>query len=69
MTDYVGWLTDDGTVTNVTDGNGCYDSNGKCYCADCYHYGSDSVNCMAAGQFDGAKPVKWNGDRWVLATD
>lgn len=59
----------------ATDFCGCYDSNGKCYCAECFYYGADHVNCQQA--VDLAKiptdlvPVKWDTDenRWVPVAD
>ena len=71
MTDYVGWTDQDGNITHVYDGSGCFDSiTGKCYCADCFYYGEENVNCSYAGAGinDGAKPVKWDGSKWVLDT-
>lgn len=37
------------------DGNGCYDSTGKCFCGECFYYGTDHVNCAYAGDFSGEK--------------
>ena len=31
---------------HYTDGNGCYDSKGNCFCAECFYYGPQAVNCM-----------------------
>lgn len=53
----------------ATDGNGCYDADGKCYCGDCYYYGEDYVNCVYAGDYwhnKNLKPVKWDGNQWIL---
>jgi len=67
MANYMGWVDQSGKIIHVYDGNGCFDPyNGKCYCADCFRYGSDSVNCTYAGISDGAKPVKWDGSKWVI---
>lgn len=66
MANYMGWVDPSGKVIHVYDGNGCFDPDtGKCYCADCYRYG-DSVNCIYAGISDDAKPVEWNGSKWVI---
>jgi hypothetical protein len=50
------------------DGCACYDSNGNCICADCYHYGLEHVNCQTAFMYldSNLKPVKWDGTQWVL---
>ena len=42
-----------------TDGCGCYNSDGKCFCAECYHYGQDAVNCSYAG--DSGPVYVWDG--------
>ena len=67
MTDFFGWVKD-GQVVHVTDLCGCYDSNGNCYCADCFYYGPGAVNCQNADNVDGSVPVKWDSDnkRWVV---
>lgn len=64
---YIGWLNE-GKVVEVTDGNGCYDENGKCYCAECYYYGADRVNCANAGVTKNSVPVRWNGESWEVIT-
>jgi hypothetical protein len=68
MTDFLGWVDNAGKVVHVTDLNGCYGDNGKCYCADCFYYGAGSVNCQNAGNTDGSVPVKWDDDnkKWVV---
>ena len=51
----------------ATDGCGCYDNNNNCYCADCYYYGKDANNCSIVGNKN-LKPIKWDGNNWVLTT-
>lgn len=61
-----GLLNDNGKVTFATDGNGCYDiKTSKCYCADCYYYGCDNVNCAHAllTVNDGLVPIKWDSNK------
>lgn len=65
-------IIENGKVIIATDGNGCYDvSNGKCYCAECYYYGYDSVNCAYAHltKDDGLIPITWDKEKneFVLA--
>lgn len=56
-------LINNGEIVFATDGNSCWDTKtGKCYCAECYHYGADAVNCRNAkiSVKDGLVPIKWN---------
>lgn len=72
MTKYRGYPANGNRRGWATDGCGCYNGDGKCYCAECYHYGDDHVNCADAGAYrydDKLKPVKWDGSKWVLDND
>ncbi len=64
---FIGWIND-GKIVGVTDLNGCYGDDGKCYCAECFYYGADSVNCQNAGVTEGSVPVKWDAEnkKWAL---
>ena len=60
--------------TWFTDGCGCYDASGKCFCAECYFYGADHVNCADAGANltdKSLRPYKWDVDakKWVEVKD
>lgn len=65
-----GWLDANNNVIRVYDGCACYDSSASPICGDCYHIGSDRVNCSFAGQYDEGKPVKWDpkSKKWVIKT-
>lgn len=61
-----GIIDNTGNVTFATDGNGCYDiKTSKCYCADCFYYGMDNVNCLNAALTveDGLIPIKWDSQQ------
>jgi len=56
----------------VHDGCGCYSlKDGSCFCAECYYYGYDAVNCAdvpSSEDWKKSKPVKWDKDqkKWVV---
>ena len=56
-----------------TDGCGCYHDDGKCFCADCFYYGADHVNCQLADSLknkNDLRPFDWDPEsqKWVEVT-
>jgi hypothetical protein len=52
-----------------TDRLGCYDDKGNCFCAECFYYGYNSVNCgyvCSDEEYDKLETVVWDKDKGFI---